>query len=146
MGLSEKELQPGDHTYVRRQGILYSHHGIYVGDSKVIHYRGAGDKEKKKAIVRETSLEKFLGGGKLRRRDHKKRLPPNEIVKRARDLLGEERYSTVSNNCEHFATYCATGNKGSKQVKRGSSFAGVLAVGSIAILKAILSGKKRRSQ
>ena len=134
MGLSEKELQPGDHIHVRRHGLFYSHHGIYVGDDKVIHYRGAGKKEKRDAIVRETSLGKFLGGGILRRHDYKKRLLPSEIVKRTRDLLGEERYSIVFNNCEHFAAYCATGNKKSKQVRKALGTFGVLAVGSIAIL------------
>ncbi|XP_057796826.1 protein LEAD-SENSITIVE 1-like [Salvia miltiorrhiza] len=32
------ELKAGDHIYTRR--IIYSHHGIYVGDGKVVHYVG----------------------------------------------------------------------------------------------------------
>ena len=37
--LIEKDLKQGDHIYVRRKGLLYSHHGIYVGDGIVIHFK-----------------------------------------------------------------------------------------------------------
>ncbi|XP_024021363.1 lecithin retinol acyltransferase [Morus notabilis] len=30
-------LKPGDHVYCYRNNHIYSHHGIYVGDNKVIH-------------------------------------------------------------------------------------------------------------
>ncbi|KAK2440479.1 hypothetical protein P8452_19573 [Trifolium repens] len=33
-----KQLKPGDHIYSWRQAYLYAHHGIYVGDEKVIHF------------------------------------------------------------------------------------------------------------
>ncbi|KAK3026128.1 hypothetical protein RJ639_042571 [Escallonia herrerae] len=37
------QLKPGDHIYSWRVVYLYAHHGIYVGDGKVIHFtRGAG--------------------------------------------------------------------------------------------------------
>jgi len=77
MGLSEKDLNLGDHIYVRR--LLYSHHGIYAGDGNVIHYTGE-EKEKKDPLVRETIIEDFLKGGKLRRRNYKKHLPPSETL------------------------------------------------------------------
>lgn len=41
--ISKDELKPGDHIYTWRNAYLYSHHGIYCGDGKVIHFtRGAG--------------------------------------------------------------------------------------------------------
>ncbi|XP_010549886.1 PREDICTED: uncharacterized protein LOC104820928 [Tarenaya hassleriana] len=41
--ISRDELKPGDHIYSWRHAYVYAHHGIYVGDGKVIHFtRGAG--------------------------------------------------------------------------------------------------------
>ncbi|EOA21321.1 hypothetical protein CARUB_v10001682mg [Capsella rubella] len=37
------DLKPGDHIYSWRTAYIYSHHGIYVGDERVIHFtRGGG--------------------------------------------------------------------------------------------------------
>ena len=91
--LEPKELIPGDHIYVwRRAGFfVYQHHGIYIGDDKVIHFTtrpldASMNIEKKrkhfterfpfslifkrverKAYVLETDLDFFLYGGKLKR-------------------------------------------------------------------------------
>ncbi len=59
MDLSEKDLNLGDHIWVRRKRLLYSHHGIYAGDGNVIHYSGE-EKEKKDPLIKETDLEEFL--------------------------------------------------------------------------------------
>ncbi|KAK2988267.1 hypothetical protein RJ640_003138 [Escallonia rubra] len=41
--LDRLQLKPGDHIYSWRAAYLYAHHGIYVGDGKVIHFtQGAG--------------------------------------------------------------------------------------------------------
>ncbi|KDP20041.1 hypothetical protein JCGZ_05810 [Jatropha curcas] len=41
--IGRDELKPGDHVYSWRLVYVYAHHGIYVGDGKVIHFtRGAG--------------------------------------------------------------------------------------------------------
>ncbi|WCJ25092.1 NC domain-containing protein-related [Euphorbia peplus] len=39
------ELQSGDHIYSWRHAYIYSHHGIYVGDEKVIHFTRGGGQE-----------------------------------------------------------------------------------------------------
>ncbi len=114
MSLSEKDLNLGDHIYVRR--LVYSHHGIYAGDGNVIHYTGE-EKEKKDPLIRETDIEDFLKGGKLRRRNYKKRLPPSGTLSLAKKHLSKNSYSLALNNCEHFATYCATGKKKSRQLR-----------------------------
>ena len=114
MSLSEKDLNLGDHIYVRRR--VYSHHGIYAGDGTVIHYTGE-EKEKKDPLIRETDIEAFLKDGKLRRRDYKKRLPPSETLSLAKKHLSDNSYSLVFNNCEHFVTYCATGKRKSRQLR-----------------------------
>lgn len=40
-----------------------------------------------------------------------------ETVRRALSRLGEDDYNLLSNNCEHFATWCCIGESSSKQVK-----------------------------
>jgi cell wall-associated NlpC family hydrolase len=116
MDLSMKDLSIGDHIYVRRRGFLYSHHGIYAGNGNVIHYAGA-EKEKKGPFVQETEIKDFLKGGKLRRRDYIKRLPHSETLRIAKNYLSNKGYSLTFNNCEHFATFCATGKKKSNQIR-----------------------------
>ena len=114
MSLSKEDLGLGDHIYVKR--LLYSHHGIYAGDGSVIHYTGE-EKEKKDPVVSETDIEDFLKGGKLKRRNYRKRLPFSETLSLAKKHLADNSYSLTLNNCEHFATYCATGKKRSRQVR-----------------------------
>jgi len=136
--LAEEDLIRGDHIYVRRGGLLYSHHGIYVGEGTVINFKGE-DKEKRDPVVILTGIENFLSGGTLRRRNHKKRLSYSESLRIAREHLSEKGYSLPFNNCEHFATFCATGKKKSTQIRRAiGSFVTitVFATGTF-ILKAI---------
>ncbi|KAG8068514.1 hypothetical protein GUJ93_ZPchr0005g15959 [Zizania palustris] len=41
--IGKESLKAGDHIYTWRAAWVYAHHGIYVGDSKVIHFtRGRG--------------------------------------------------------------------------------------------------------
>ncbi|XP_065850797.1 protein LEAD-SENSITIVE 1 [Euphorbia lathyris] len=41
--ITTDQLRPGDHIYSWRHAYIYSHHGIYIGDGKVIHFtRGGG--------------------------------------------------------------------------------------------------------
>jgi len=140
MGLSEKSLNLGDHIYVRR--LLFSHHGIYAGDGNVIHYTGE-EKEKKDPLVRETNIEDFLKGGKLRRRNYERHLPPSEILNLAKKYLSNNGYSITLNNCEHFATYCATGKKKSKQVRK--AIGGVLGI-ALAITGTIIRVKRTKKE
>ena len=142
MRLIEKDLNSGDHIFVRRKGLLYSHHGIYAGEGNVIHFKGA-EKEKRDPAVIITDIDNFLNGGKLRRRNHKKRLPHSETLRIAREHLSKKRYSLRENNCEHFATYCATGKKKSLQVRRVMS--GIVGV-TIAITAAVIQKKKTNKQ
>jgi len=113
--LSERDLSPGDHIYVRRKAVLYTHHGIYAGRGKVFHFKGEM-KEKKEPIVKITTLGDFLKGGKLRRRDYKKRFPHSESLRIAKGHLSNNGFSLAFNNCEHFASYCVTGKKRRKEV------------------------------
>ncbi|MDY6853783.1 MAG: lecithin retinol acyltransferase family protein [Thermodesulfobacteriota bacterium] len=136
------DLQPGDHIYVRRYSRFYSHHGIYMGNNRVVHYTGNGGKEKKSPRVKETVLEEFLKGGTLRRYKHKKRLPQDETLKLAREYLTDGDYSLIFNNCEHFATYCATGKKKSRQVRFAIKSSSVVMLGTISAF--IIQNRKQK--
>lgn len=108
----------GDHIKVKRKkGIRYSHHGIDIGDGTCIHFVGDhGDK--KDAVIKRTSLEAFLKGGNLKVVQYEHCRPPSEVVKTAFSFIGKVSYDLITGNCEHFATYCKTGEWKSKQVKK----------------------------
>ncbi len=142
--LAEADLLPGDHICVRRRGKFYTHHGIYMGNSKVIHFAGS-IKEKINPIVHETELSTFLKGGILKRRDYREKLPDSETINIAREQLSDGSYSMLWNNCEHFATYCATGKKQSIQVRRVISGLGTVAIGvTIYVFARMVSSTTRR--
>lgn len=99
--------------------VTYMHHGIDVGDGTVVHARpddfrnpfGGG------RVVR-TSREDFAAGRPVRlTTDPPAVFPPEEIVARALAHVGREGYSPLVDNCEHFATWCATGRRVSRQVE-----------------------------
>jgi hypothetical protein len=117
MRVSSKTLIAGDHIYVKRKGHFYSHHGIYAGNGQVLHFKGAV-REKQDPTVIISDMATFLNDGKLQKRSYDRRLPHAETVHLARAHLAQKGYSLVFNNCEHFATYCATGKKKSTQVHR----------------------------
>jgi hypothetical protein len=108
-------LQPGAHVVTARRG--YTHHGIYVGDGKVIQYGGfvCG---LHRGAVEEVSVEEFARGRPLWIR--KRRAPcfqPDEVVRRAHSRLGEDRYRLLTNNCEHFCEWCLRAQHHSYQVE-----------------------------
>ena len=98
-------MQYGNHIKVCR-GIYY-HHGIYVGNGQVIHYKSHG--------IVMTSLEEFSEGADIEVVYHTNQNFA-ETVNRAYERLGENLYNLVVNNCESFANWCATGESKSKQV------------------------------
>jgi len=112
----------GDRLRVERRlagsTVAYMHHGIDVGDGTVVHARPddfrsplAGGR------VERTSLAEFAGGSTvLVTTDPPAAYPPHEVVTRALDHVGREGYCPVVDNCEHFASWCATGERSSRQV------------------------------
>lgn len=116
----------GDHIYVDRGG--YEHHGIDLGDETVIHYY-APNGTKSDSLVRLTTLDTFAKGGAVEIRAYGIRPDPGAVVARARSMLGQSGYDLVFNNCEHFATWCVTGERSSAQVETVASGTGVIGVG-----------------
>lgn len=110
-------MAKGDCIYVYRnfgqlQGV-YKHYGIDCGDGTVIHYR------KPREIIERTSLATFSRGNPVYVAEYSEGFGyiPDVVVERAKSRLGENNYNLLSNNCEHFASWCKTGISDSKQIR-----------------------------
>ncbi len=95
---------------------LYSHHGIYVGNGRVIHYGGLAH-GLRRGPVEEVSLAHFAHGRSIRVQPDPPRFDRREVVARARLRLGERSYRLLTNNCEHFCAWALQGESRSRQVE-----------------------------
>src|SRR5271156_2760694 len=106
----------GAHLATSRRG--YTHHGVYVGGGRVVHYSGLSGFWQC-GPVEEVSLARFANGRSVQIVDHPEaQYAPEEIVERARSRLGENDYRLLTNNCEHFCNWCLSGVSESAQVQR----------------------------
>jgi Lecithin retinol acyltransferase len=113
-----KEPALGAHLVSPRR--LYTHHGIYVGSGKVVHYAGLAD-GLKTGPVEEADLSMFEGGHGWSAKIHPQpRFSPPEVVARAKSRIGEQLYSVLSCNCEHFAHWAINDDHLSPQVDKGT--------------------------
>jgi hypothetical protein len=100
----------------------YTHHGIYVGDGKVVHY-GALMFNVIRRPVEEVSLAAFAEGRPVFVVAHcESGFDAGEAIRRARSRLGEKRYRLLSNNCEHFVEWCLHDIHRSFQVETAIEF------------------------
>ena len=115
--LAANEEPPlGAHLITPR--FAYTHHGVYVGAGTVVHY-GAFAFHWHRGPVEEVSLSGFAHGHAVWVRPAgPDALRCEDIVRRARSRLGENRYRLLSNNCEHFSEWCVNGEHRSPQVDR----------------------------
>ncbi|MEJ1963139.1 MAG: lecithin retinol acyltransferase family protein [Gammaproteobacteria bacterium] len=105
----------GSHVVTPRRG--YLHHGIYVGDGKVVHYSGLAH-GLRRGPVEEVSLADFARGWPIRvRPGATPAFNHREIVRRARSRVGESSYRIFTNNCEHFCEWCVRGEPRSFQLE-----------------------------
>ncbi|MGD0504117.1 MAG: lecithin retinol acyltransferase family protein [Steroidobacteraceae bacterium] len=112
----EHEPPLGAHLTTSRWG--YSHHGVYVGHGRVVHYSGLSGFWQC-GPVEEVSLSRFANGHPVRVVDQlEPQYLPEETVRRARSRLGENDYRLLTNNCEHFCNWCRSGVSRSEQVER----------------------------
>jgi hypothetical protein len=113
-----QRLHLGAHLVSSRTG--YTHHGIYVGKARVIHYSGFSD-GMNTGPVEETGLEVFSAGkGYYVKKHASRKFSELESVKRAKTRVGENLYSLLSNNCEHFVNWAIDGDHCSGQVDKGT--------------------------
>ncbi|MBN3803998.1 lecithin retinol acyltransferase family protein [Paraburkholderia sp. Ac-20336] len=108
------DLPIGAHLVTQRNG--YEHHGIYVGNGRVVHYAGFASSAHR-GPVEEVEIARFAAGHPLSiRPTPSARYAGDEAVRRARSRLGENRYRLLTNNCEHFCAWCLLGESRSEQV------------------------------
>jgi hypothetical protein len=110
------ECEPplGAHMVTPRRG--YTHHGIYVGQGRVVQYGGLS-LGLRRGPVEEVPLSRFaLGRPICLRLEESFWFDRDEVVRRARLRLGENRYNLLTNNCEHFCEWCLRGEHRSYQV------------------------------
>ena len=99
--------------------VMYMHHAIDLGDGTVVHAKPhdfrspfAGGK------VERTTFAEFARGREVRLVvDPPARFERDEIASRALSRVGREGYCPIVDNCEHFTTWCATGDRSSRQVE-----------------------------
>jgi Lecithin retinol acyltransferase len=121
----EHEPPLGAHIVTPRRG--YTHHGIYVGGGRVVQYGGLSWGLRRGA-VEEVPLAQFSQGRPVWvRLVGSQWFDQHEVVRRARLRLGENRYSVLTNNCEHFCEWCVRGQHRSYQVDdRVAGYRGML--------------------
>ncbi len=102
----------GDHLVAPRP--LYTHHAIDLGDGTVIEFSSKGSRPQ----IRRVTKRRFTRGRRSLIRRHRGRLRQEQAVHRAVSSIGGGDYHLLHNNCEHFATWCATGRRESMQIER----------------------------
>jgi Lecithin retinol acyltransferase len=112
----DREPSLGTHLTTSRR--CYTHHGIYVGQGRVVHYSGLSGFWHC-GPVEEVPMFRFAGGRPVQIADRGGSLhSPPEIVRRARSRIGENDYRLLTNNCEHFCNWCVCGVSHSAQAER----------------------------
>ena len=112
--MSKVPFSIGTHLIVKHFG--YTHHGIYAGRGRVIHYSGFAHLFKKSPIE-ITSLSQFSHGKKIliRHYQHPK-YKGRAVIRRMRSRIHENDYHLIINNCEHLCSWAITGIESSPQV------------------------------
>jgi hypothetical protein len=96
---------------------LYTHHGIYAGNGRVIHYAGLAHGWGR-GPVEDVPFEHFARGREVLVRPDRRCFDCRQVVERARSRLGESRYRILTNNCEHLCAWALRDELHSAQVER----------------------------
>ena len=129
----------GDHVYVCRdtfKGVrvgctLYTHHAIDMGDGTVIEYVSRTNAKRDSVIVRR-QFGDFARDVRVEIKEYGQRFDAETIARRAESMLGSAGYDFFTNNCEHFAAWCATGRPSSSQIENGVTGAGLATTTAVA--------------
>lgn len=110
----------GQHLYIKKASGTYTHHGLGVGNGRVIHYSGLANDFANEGVIEEISLEEFAQDKEINIKPHlDRKYSLEDTIIRAGLRLGEEQYHILYNNCEHFVEWCITGKHQSDQSTRG---------------------------
>jgi Lecithin retinol acyltransferase len=133
----EPDLPSGCWLVTPRRG--YTHHGIYVGDGRVVHYAGLS-RSWRRGPIELVSLEEFRGRrGLWAKPTPGARYIGRPAVRRALSRLGENRYRILTNNCEHFCTWCLDGESRSAQIEQWLAWPRSVAETTLAWLSQVLN-------
>lgn len=117
----EKSLQPGMALGVQRLG--YEHYGIYVGVFEGTHFvvQYSDKFNGGKGRIEPVSLADFQKDDRCWIENFKGAVEYTDAVcqkslERVATRLGEQKYCVATNNCEHLAAWCVTGESQSPQV------------------------------
>jgi len=100
----------------------FAHHGIYLGGGRVVHYNARVYRLTRRP-VEETDMRGFAEGRPVFVVDHPhQEYDSEEVIRRARSRLGEDRYHLLENNCEHLVEWCLHGVARSFQVESALDF------------------------
>ncbi|HTU66076.1 MAG TPA: lecithin retinol acyltransferase family protein [Steroidobacteraceae bacterium] len=121
-----RALAPGEEPAIGAHLVApwrgFAHHGIYVGDGRIVHYNARVYRFHRRP-VEETSMAEFHEGRPMFVVSHDEACEDvAEIVRRARSRVGEDRYHLLRNNCEHLVEWCLHGKARSFQVESALDF------------------------
>ncbi|KAK1306443.1 hypothetical protein QJS10_CPA10g00631 [Acorus calamus] len=57
--VEREEIKAGDHIYTWRVVFSYAHHGIYVGNNKVVHFTREPERDQKRSTSLSSSMQSF---------------------------------------------------------------------------------------
>lgn len=153
------QLLRGDHIKYKRL-FGYSHHAIVTNvfpesnEYEIVHFQppSSGNKIKDSPLIKQ-EIKQLDEAFYVLEYDVKDRYPHEATATMAEVMIGyneEDRitiYSVFSNNCEHLATYCVTGQAYSTQIENGKELVKTLVkTGMIAASKSKAPKRKYRSR
>ncbi|XP_059172813.1 phospholipase A and acyltransferase 3-like [Physella acuta] len=150
-----RRLKPGDIVRFKR-GVYYHyyHYAIYIGENKVIHLTApeggissnirpkhsgsAASVAVDKAIVSEGDFLTVAGDdlAEIANRDEYPSFDVEEILKRAKSMIGHRSYNLFRKNCEHFVNKVKYDKEESTQVQNTIVGLGKVGVG-VGLLAAV---------
>ena len=113
-------MYKGQHLYINKASGTYTHHGLGLGNDRVIHYSGLANDFSTPGVIEEISLQEFSQNKEIHVKPHVDRqYSIEQTIIRAGLRLGESQYHILHNNCEHFVRWCISGLHKSDQSTRG---------------------------
>ncbi|KAK3701236.1 hypothetical protein QZH41_003194 [Actinostola sp. cb2023] len=147
---------PGDLVVFKRPS-GYKHYAVNIGDEEIVHRTaveemGSGDavdgflrtcfsaNANTAVVKREKFSEFYQQGDSVVVEKNYTSLSRSEIVKRALSKVGEEGFSLLWKNCEHFARWCRYGEEESEQADALIGAGVVLGLGAVAFGLVAIAG------
>jgi len=147
--LKGREFHLGRAVKFRRP--YYAHYGVIcaIRHEKVyvVHYSG-DPTSKIDSRVRVDCLDEIAASSAHEMQNYPDQIEPFEAIANALSRLNENTYNLVTNNCEHFASWCCTNRHRSMQVRTATAtlaaFATVAFVGITTALLGRLLGTENK--